>query len=97
MQIDGIDHTFLFGNAQLPCSRPGYSPFPLHLGTTQVSRGLALQYTNYPIAYLGFETILGLPGIGPATLTPRVGWGINPLIGHPAGKQSFGYSVYLFY
>ena len=40
--VDWIDQGFHFGNVWLPCSRPGCSPFPLRLGTTQVSRGLAL-------------------------------------------------------
>ena len=41
-RVDRIDQGFHFWNARLPCSRPGCSPFPLRLGTTQVSGGLAL-------------------------------------------------------
>jgi len=40
-RVDQIDQGFHFGNAWLLCSRPGCSPFPLRLGTTQVSGSLS--------------------------------------------------------
>jgi len=50
---------------------PG-TPFPLRLGTTQVSRDLALVDTKHPIIYLGFNTTLVSSGAGPGTLTREV-------------------------
>jgi hypothetical protein len=72
-QIDGIDRAFLFGNARLPCSRQGCSPFPSRLGTIVVSWSLALIGANYFIVYLGIDTAPESSGAGAATLTP--GWG----------------------
>jgi hypothetical protein len=72
-RIDGIDRAFLFGNARLPCSHQGCSPFPSRPGSILVSWGLALVCTNYFIVYLGIDTIPVSSGTGSATLTP--GWG----------------------
>ena len=49
-----------------------FTPFPSHLGLTQVSQGLALLCINYFIVYLEFKTTLRWFGEGFVTLTP--GW-----------------------
>ena len=95
-RIDRIDRAFLFGNARHPVLAPGCTPFPSHLGGTQVSWGLALLGYNHFIVYLGFDTTLVSSGAGPVTLTPG-GGGMNSLIVRPTGKYLFRYSIYLFY
>jgi len=85
-RIDGIDRDFLFGTRAVPGLAPGCSPFPSRLGATQVSRGLALRYTNYYNVYLGFDTAFVLSGASPVTLTPR-GGGRNPPAAGALGKR----------
>jgi hypothetical protein len=78
-RIDGIGRDFFLGTRSHSCLHPGCSSFPLYLGTTQVSRGLALVHINYSIIYLGFETIFESLGTSPGTLTSWVGvWGEIP-------------------
>jgi hypothetical protein len=84
-RIDGIDRAFLFGNARLPCSRQGCSPFPSHLGTVLVSWGLALVRTDHFIAYLGIDTAPESSGAGPVTPTPS-GVGRKPLTVRRTGE-----------
>ena len=71
-QVDRIDRGFLFGNARHPV-HPWAHPFASRLRIVQVSRGLALVITNYPIIYLDFDTAPVSAGAGPVTLTPGVG------------------------
>jgi hypothetical protein len=75
----GLIAISFLGMCAHPARTQGCSSFPSYLGATQVSRGLALVYTNYYIVYLGFETIFGSPGTSPGTLTSWVGvWGEIP-------------------
>jgi len=92
----GLIATSFLGTRGTRCSPRVAPPFPSRLGTTQVSRGLALVGTNYLIIYLGFDTTLVSSGASPVTLTPG-GGGINLLIVRATGKHFFGYSIYLFY
>ena len=56
------------------------------MGCSQVSRGLALIYSNTSTLYLGSRANLRLPGTGPGTLAP--GWhvGINSFLRGAKGK-----------
>jgi len=92
----GLIATSFLGTHAVPGLAPGCSPFPSRLGATQVSRALALSYTNYYNMYLGFATILGLPGTGPGTFTPR-GGGRNPSAVAALGKCLLSRSRRLIY
>ena len=97
-RIDGIDRAFLVWNVRLPCSRPGCSPSPSHLGATRVSGGLALLHTNYSDVYLCFETILAPSSTCPDTLPPGWGrWDADPLLRSTTGEYLFRSSRHQFY
>jgi len=53
---------------------------------------------HYTDIYLEFETLFGLPGVGPGTLSSRVrGEGNDPFPARATGKLLFISLVYLFY
>jgi len=81
----GLIAASFFGMRAAPGLTPGCSPFPSRLGATQVGWALALRCANYFNVYLGFKTVPGSPGTGPATLTPR-GGGRNPPAAGALGK-----------
>ena len=82
-QIDRIDRDFLFGNdaaTSLGFARK-CSPLHLHLGTTQVIRGLALLYITSTNINLGFDTTPVSSSAVLDTLIPRGEGTKTPIVG----------------
>ena len=82
----GLIAASFLGTRAEPGLALGCTPLPSQLGATQVSRALALSYTNYYNVYLGLEIVPGSPGTGPVTLTPR-GGGRNPPAAAALGER----------